>query len=100
MSPLLSAMRNGCCSLLPVSIQVVVVLGGGIGRQADIQPSPELCELQERSPGTDGRPCSELVLKRFPNELRFGFPLLLGSNRKSALQLKVKSVTCLHLASN
>ena len=71
--------------LLPVSIEIVVVVGGGVRRQADVQPLPKLCELQERSAGTYRCSYPKLVRKRFPNELRFGFPLLLGSNRKSAL---------------
>ena len=86
MSPLLSAMRNGCFALLPVSIEVVVMVGGGIGWQGDIQPSPKLCELQERSAGTDGRSCPELVRKRFPNQFRFRLLLLSGSNCESPPQ--------------
>src|SRR4051794_27657403 len=86
MSPLLSAMRNGC-SLLSVSIEIVVVFGGGIGRGFDVQPSPKLCQFHERSAGTDRSRCAKLVLKRFPNQFRFGFLLLFGCNRKSALQL-------------
>jgi hypothetical protein len=36
--------ENGCCSLLPVSIEVVVIVfGGGVGRKGDVQPVPELC---------------------------------------------------------
>src|SRR5690242_8364734 len=62
MSPLLSAMRNGCFGLLPVSIEVIVVLGRGVRRQADVQPLPKLCQPQEACTGTHRRANPELVL--------------------------------------
>ena len=85
MSPLLSATRKGCFALLLVSIEVIVVLGGGIRREADVQLSPKLCELQERSAGADGS-CRQLVRKRLSNQFRFRLLLLFGSNGKSPFQ--------------
>src|SRR5215217_2301046 len=71
-SPLLSAMINGCCLLLSVSIEIVVEFFRGILGQADVQPFPKLRQLQKRSTGRNGSCRPQLLFKGFPDKFRFG----------------------------
>jgi hypothetical protein len=49
--------ENGWSVLLPVSIEVVVVVGRGISGEVDVQPFSKLGQLHERRAGTDRSRC-------------------------------------------